>query len=235
MTTHPDLRSLALAATPGPWRVYGPWPKATVYVDDDSEADDSIVPTWVADCGECDPHAGQIDCAQHPNAAFIAAASPDVVVALLDELDRARELRDEAIVNLSAEFNRRVVAERAIQEVQSNTASACATQAMQSLLDLRAQLAAVTAERDAYRRAKQENDERYMIERDAARAEVERMRAVLDLPMNDSEHRPRAHNKERVIFRLHGEDHVVSADYAHRLGAAMIKAALTAQREEQSK
>ena len=35
-------------------------------------------------------------------------------------------------------------------------------------------------ERDAYQRAKAENDERFLTERDAARSEVERLRALLD-------------------------------------------------------
>ena len=44
--------------------------------------------------------------------------------------------------------------------------------------DLRAQIGATDqrrAERDAYRKAKCENDERYIVERDQARAEVERL------------------------------------------------------------
>lgn len=39
------------------------------------------------------------------------------------------------------------------------------------LLDARAQVATLTAERDAYKRAKAENDERFMLERDEARSE----------------------------------------------------------------
>lgn len=38
---------------------------------------------------------------------------------------------------------------------------------------------AAEAERDAYKRAKAENDERFMTERDEARAEVARLRAAL--------------------------------------------------------
>lgn len=44
-----------------------------------------------------------------------------------------------------------------------------------------AEVERLTAERDAYRKAKQENDERFMLERDAARAEVERLRAGMRL------------------------------------------------------
>ena len=44
-------------------------------------------------------------------------------------------------------------------------------------LDWLATVDALRAERDAYRKAKQENDERFMRERDEARAEVERLTA----------------------------------------------------------
>ncbi len=37
-------------------------------------------------------------------------------------------------------------------------------------------IAELTCERDAYKRAKAENDERFMVERDEARAEVRRLR-----------------------------------------------------------
>lgn len=41
-----------------------------------------------------------------------------------------------------------------------------------------AKLAAAEKERDAYKRAKAENDERFQLERDQARAECERLRAL---------------------------------------------------------
>ena len=46
---------------------------------------------------------------------------------------------------------------------------------------LREELAKMTRERDAYRRAKQENDERFMIERDEAREEARRLARENDL------------------------------------------------------
>jgi hypothetical protein len=46
---------------------------------------------------------------------------------------------------------------------------------------LREELARVTRERDAYRRAKQENDERFMCERDEAREEARRLAVENDL------------------------------------------------------
>jgi hypothetical protein len=44
---------------------------------------------------------------------------------------------------------------------------------------LKARVKALEAELAAYKRAKQENDERFMLERDDARAEAERLRAAL--------------------------------------------------------
>lgn len=46
---------------------------------------------------------------------------------------------------------------------------------------LREELAKMTRERDAYRRAKQENDERFMIERDEAREEARSLARENDL------------------------------------------------------
>lgn len=46
---------------------------------------------------------------------------------------------------------------------------------------LREELARVIRERDAYRRAKQENDERFMRERDEAREEARRLALENDL------------------------------------------------------
>lgn len=75
-----NLRELALAATPGPWRVQG------TCIRDCSPGIDSIAtmqvssqPNWDAD------------------AQFIAACSPDVVIDLLDERDRLKGAFDEWI------------------------------------------------------------------------------------------------------------------------------------------
>ncbi len=51
----------------------------------------------------------------------------------------------------------------------------------QLYIDLRKQLEEMTRERDAYRKAKQENDERFMNERDAAREEVVKLKAELEI------------------------------------------------------
>ena len=76
------------------------------------------------------------------------------------------------------------------------------------LLDARAQVAALTAERDAYKRAKAENDERFMLERDEARRERDTALA-------------RIAALEAQVTRLHTEptrlhtapDHVIGAGF----------------------
>lgn len=45
--------------------------------------------------------------------------------------------------------------------------------------DLARAVIRLEAERDAYKRAKAENDDRFMLERDVARAEVEQLRAIV--------------------------------------------------------
>lgn len=52
---------------------------------------------------------------------------------------------------------------------------------------LLATIAALQAERDAYRKAKQENDERFMNERDEARARVAQIEAALRKIADDNE------------------------------------------------
>lgn len=49
-------------------------------------------------------------------------------------------------------------------------------------------LTAASAERDAYKRAKAENDERFMIERDEARAELRQERERADGEAHDARH-----------------------------------------------
>ena len=58
------------------------------------------------------------------------------------------------------------------QNIAAEDAGDVAVDALRDLLDARAEVEKITRERDAYRRAKSENDDRFMNERDAARAEV---------------------------------------------------------------
>jgi hypothetical protein len=81
-----DLRRLAEAATPGPW-----------YADDTSETwgdfldenDGRESTGWFRDCGLGEVDAGDFSTLRYADAAYIAAASPDRILALLDERDAA--------------------------------------------------------------------------------------------------------------------------------------------------
>jgi hypothetical protein len=68
------------------------------------------------------------------------------------------------------------------------------------VLRLRAQSDKMRKERDAYQKAKQENDDRFMIERDEARAEVDRLRASNKLISKDGSATAKLYQKmgERV-------------------------------------
>ncbi len=89
-----DLRRLAAAATPGPWLLTN---------DDDYGAD--IISAHPDHTYVAVDHEGLLPCVRSAaDAAYIAAASPDVVTALLDRVDalegaieRERELRDERV------------------------------------------------------------------------------------------------------------------------------------------
>jgi hypothetical protein len=92
-----DLRALAEAATPGPWaRSEVPGDTLTVYQDSSGGAI-----AWVNGDNETGPH--------HPSAdaAYIAAVSPDVVLALLDERDALRAALEAVIT--ADEHDRRLV------------------------------------------------------------------------------------------------------------------------------
>lgn len=75
MTDHNELRALALAATPGPWQAQQRNKQEAIYM---------VGPAGVPPA--C--HAFYAN-----NAAYIAAANPDAVLALLDELDAANTSR----------------------------------------------------------------------------------------------------------------------------------------------
>lgn len=79
------LRALAQAATPGPWRVESEW------TDKHSGADVVYGATGQLVC-QCDEHDGGHGGGQR-NAAFIAACSPDTIIALLDDLSNLSNLR----------------------------------------------------------------------------------------------------------------------------------------------
>lgn len=87
--TAPDLRALAEAATPGPWDPEYVWQAVRHIVrncDFIEGAPDSEFGWDYGPRGEGDP-------------AYIAAASPDVILALLDEIDALRDVAETALQN----------------------------------------------------------------------------------------------------------------------------------------
>lgn len=79
------LRTLAEDATPGPWKADG-WQREA-YNGNYFVRGDGVTTEQVADCGDGSTR-------WEENASYIAAASPDVVLALLDEIERLRERAD---------------------------------------------------------------------------------------------------------------------------------------------
>lgn len=95
MTDHNELRALALAATPGPWRV-GRGSKSRIYapyhVQPDGHAIARTYGSELNGIGVADL-TGPVNIA---DAAYIAAANPATVLALLDETEAAHTARREA-------------------------------------------------------------------------------------------------------------------------------------------
>lgn len=93
------LRALAEAATPGPWDVRVAYDADNGVVDpntyvapgyyDNIGIYSASADKWPAACDE-------YNIFERNDAAYIAAASPDVLLSLLDALDEARRERDEA-------------------------------------------------------------------------------------------------------------------------------------------
>ncbi|EOI1407343.1 ead/Ea22-like family protein [Pseudomonas aeruginosa] len=85
MTDHAELRRLAEAATPGPW---------TLYVPEDYQGPEEL-PGYGVECAEgraivwgaLEPETG---CQFDRDAEFIAAANPNTILALLDEIDQLK-------------------------------------------------------------------------------------------------------------------------------------------------
>ena len=97
-----ELRRLAEAATPGPWDFHRPHPAYRAY------SIEQVMP---------EGHLGEAvavteEGAVEGNAAYIAAASPDVVLGLLDRLAHMTEARD----NARAEVERLTALVEAVRE-----------------------------------------------------------------------------------------------------------------------
>ena len=85
-----DLRKLAEAATPGPWRA---WFSNTLFRVQTSDQENCPLQAYVAKGSWWGENSSTRPGEQQAkvNAIYIAAASPDVVLGLLDERDEARE------------------------------------------------------------------------------------------------------------------------------------------------
>lgn len=81
------LERLAQAATPGPWKVYGPWPTVSIYVDDPAAHQGNAAPQQIAIVDRRTPLR---DVRDHPDAAFVAAVNPHAILTLIAELRAAR-------------------------------------------------------------------------------------------------------------------------------------------------
>ena len=92
MTAHDELRARALAATPGPWAFTNYEGSTHVWC---GRAMSSMVADNHTEGAVCRVRGVGAGLPIMENAAFIAAASPDVVLALLDEIAALRD-RDEA-------------------------------------------------------------------------------------------------------------------------------------------
>lgn len=88
MTTATTLRALSEAATPGPWRLDG---RDIIQLTDAGQGYPMDYYPDSADIvrGRCS-HCGDAAITRHENAEFIAAANPQTVIALLDEIDGCR-------------------------------------------------------------------------------------------------------------------------------------------------
>lgn len=84
------LRELALAATSGPWhRVDPPWGESDWVVATSTPIGDPHGGTPVCDCDMMTDRGEEVD-RSHENAAFIAAANPAAIVAMIDDIVRLK-------------------------------------------------------------------------------------------------------------------------------------------------
>lgn len=86
MSNHPNLRSLAMAATPGPWAT-------GAYYNSEGHG----VGPFVHDVGQADGDAVVCERAVQEDALYIAAVDPQTILALLDENAALRRDLEEAL------------------------------------------------------------------------------------------------------------------------------------------
>lgn len=114
---HAELKRLAEGATPGPWDIYGERIKgnralaaaeALAQVNQTDEVSDAF---WLLNAGGKCPALTGCGPTSEANAAFIAAANPAVVLALLSEIEGLKSYAKDA-ANEALEYRRQIAALR---------------------------------------------------------------------------------------------------------------------------
>ena len=116
---HAELARLAEAATPGPW-YRGHNENGCAQGEMSVWPDAKMIGAIIAQCGHQAPWAGRFE-QPAKDAAFIAAANPATVLALLSEIAELRGERDEA-VELLKQFRTRIMLERRCNSLGVNVA-----------------------------------------------------------------------------------------------------------------
>lgn len=122
-TSHAELRKLAEAATPGPWTAdrcadwHHPAPHVLTLHPDWAHARQRIIDLRIGDDNQigdlhCTSGKYEIEC---QNAAYIAAAHPQAVLALLDEIDVLRGQATKRVSNRRGLHRVHALDERRIQ------------------------------------------------------------------------------------------------------------------------
>ena len=103
MSEHAELRRLAEAATPGPWKHESQKDESGSYqtVQWVMAGDPEWAHVLVAEDHATVLHGPHVEIPAEANAAYIAAANPATILSLLDEIDRLRAF--EAGVHLSGQ------------------------------------------------------------------------------------------------------------------------------------
>ena len=101
MSDYSELKRLAEAATPGPWKVEGEAVEWQLHQGPFDDTGASIVTVqslqYVIGGGSQDEQGGAVGVLRSTDAEFIAAASPAVILALLTELETLREMHQKLL------------------------------------------------------------------------------------------------------------------------------------------